>query len=370
MAFALQTEESLGNGLSRILLERIDESIHLLREPGEDFDKSVHEARKNCKRMRAVLRLLRYELGSKTYRRENVAARDVSRHLSPMRDSWVIVETVDEVKAQFADQLPAEAFASIREKLVGRYETVRDRFVGDETILPEAIAALEAMRERVAGLQLLDKFAAVADGWQRVYKRGRDGMDAAYGDAYDPHEFHDWRKRVKYLWHQFEIFDIIWPVYMSEAADELHQLSDYLGDAHDLFVLRETIEEHPELFADEPDRELLLKLIDQLQTRNEAAARPLGERLYAEKPAAFVARMGHYWEVWQLYQFNGLPHQTEADLQRTLLSSSEAAAQLGITVNELRHKIAEGEIPAVKVSGSWVILAADLAEYLSATESG
>lgn len=369
MAFVLQTEESLGSGLSRILLEKIDESIHLLKEPGEDFDKSVHEVRKNCKRIRAVLRLLRYELGSKRYDRENITARDVSRLLSPMRDSWVIVETLDGVKAQFADQLPADAFVSIRTKLLSQYEAAQERFMGDETILPKTIAELEAMRTRVAEFKLNDKFSAVAGGWRRVYKRGRKRMSAAYGYQRDPHEFHDWRKRVKYLWHQFEIFDIIWPVYMSEAGDELHQLSDYLGDAHDLFVLKETIEDQPELFADEPDRELLFKLIDELQIKNETAARPLGARLYAEKPTAFVARMGQYWDVWQRYQFNGLPHQIETDLQRTLLSSLEAAAQLGITVNELRHKIAAGEIPAVKVSGSWVIMAVDLADHLSGSES-
>jgi excisionase family DNA binding protein len=363
MAFELQVEESLGGGLHRILLERIDESLNLLQEPGEDFDKSVHEARKNCKRIRAVLRLMRYEIGNKPYGRENMVARDISRLLAPMRDSWVIVETLDGLKAQFADQLPADSFDSIRAKLVSQYEVVRERFMADETILPQAIVELEALRKRVAKIELSDDFAAVGKGWQRVYQRGREGMAAAYAKANDPHEFHDWRKRVKYLWHQFEIFDIIWPVYMSEAAAELHKLADYLGDAHDLFVLKETIQEQPDIFADEPNCELLFKLIDQVQAHYEAAARPLGERLYAEQPSAFTVRLGQYWQVWQRYQVNGLPVQTVVLQPPTLLSSTEAAAQLGISVKQLRQKIGRGELPAVKVSGAWVINASDLADY-------
>jgi len=55
------------------------------------------------------------------------------------------------------------------------------------------------------------------------------------------------------------------------------------------------VEADPQLVPDEAERRLLLTLVAEEQDRLRAAARPLGELVYAEPPDAFVRRLGSYW---------------------------------------------------------------------------
>src|SRR5687768_5896640 len=58
-------------------------------------DEQVHTARKQLKRARANLRLLRGAVGGAVYTRENAALRDAARPLSGVRDAKVLIETAD-----------------------------------------------------------------------------------------------------------------------------------------------------------------------------------------------------------------------------------------------------------------------------------
>jgi CHAD domain-containing protein len=53
--------------------------------------------------------------------------------------------------------------------------------------------------------------------------------------------FHEWRKRVKDLSYHLQMLNPIWPEQICAAASELKELSDYLGDDHDLVLLEQAI---------------------------------------------------------------------------------------------------------------------------------
>ena len=54
----------------------------------------MHEARKDMKKLRALLRLARGELGEDTFRRENACFRDAGRELAGVRDADVMLDTL------------------------------------------------------------------------------------------------------------------------------------------------------------------------------------------------------------------------------------------------------------------------------------
>jgi hypothetical protein len=81
-----------------------------------------------------------------------------------------------------------------------------------------------------------------------------------------------------------------------EAADEL---SDLLGDDHDLAVLRNTLKAEPECFGGETDVQAFIGLIDRRRIELQSLARPLGERLFAEEPGQLAGRFRAYWGVWK-----------------------------------------------------------------------
>ncbi len=299
MSYRLEPKEPLAAGLKRIAREQIDQALEQLTTAPEGRDEAVHDARKRFKKVRAVLRLVRYEIGNEVYKSENVCYRDAGRQLADIRDSYVRVQTLDSVTECYAADLNGKAYATLREKLMAEHEALkRQRLDHDET-LAGAAATIQKARGRVETWPIKhNDFSAVSDGLKRVYKRGRTGLSRAYANP-NPENFHEWRKRVKYLWYHLRILKNLWPDLLVELAGQTHDLADYLGDDHDLAELRHLLLNRPNLFPSESDMEDLIDLMTQRQAELKVAAHHLGERIYVEKPKAFVKRIGKYWQVWQ-----------------------------------------------------------------------
>jgi len=68
-----------------------------------------------------------------------------------------------------------------------------------------------------------------------------------------------------------------------------------LSDDHDLAILREKVSQ--QFSEDRTQLEALVALIDQRRGGLEVEARRLGERMYVEKPNAFVRRLEAYWSA-------------------------------------------------------------------------
>lgn len=104
-------DEPLPRAVHRVSIGLLNRAIVDLR-PHEDcsFDDGVHSARKRMKRLRAMLRLVRDDVGYRTYREENVALRDTARSMSSVRDGWVLVETLRRLRGTYTDLLDEETF--------------------------------------------------------------------------------------------------------------------------------------------------------------------------------------------------------------------------------------------------------------------
>lgn len=299
MSYRLEANETLAAGVKRIIHEQIDQAIESLRQPGDDRDAAVHDARKRFKKIRAALRLVRDEIGEETYKRENVFYRDLGRRLAEMRDSYVRRETLERLQSDYAEQIDKGAFSDVDEKLEEAHRDMSRRTFEEKNVLGEVADALELARPRIALLPIGEQdFSAIRHSLRRVYKRGYKALDKAYKEP-KLATFHEWRKRVKYLWYHTRILRPLWPPMLGELADQIHDLSDYLGDDHDLAEFRNMLQERPHLRSDESEQQLLLGLIDQKQRELHTDARPLGRRIYSEKPDAFVARFAGYWKAWQ-----------------------------------------------------------------------
>lgn len=303
MSYALETGESVAKGIKRIAHEQVDKALDELtttaNEPEADRNEAVHDARKRFKKIRALVRLVRDEIGEDVYQHENRAYRDAGRLLAAVRDSYVMVETVDDLLEHFADQVNGAEFVPLREALLVRHQAAKQRVLDDEEKLSEAIARVKAARSRIDDWPIdEDDFDAIEDGLKRVYKRGYKGMANAY-DKGTPTAFHEWRKRVKYLWYHIRILAPLWPTLFAELADEVHQLANYLGDHHDLAVLHKRLQEHPMEGVEQDTVDAVIGLSKQRRTQLEAKAKPLGARIYVEKPKVFIERMDAYWSAYE-----------------------------------------------------------------------
>ena len=296
--YRLRRKEPAAAGIRRVAEGRADDALERLRE-GADGDPAptVHEARKDLKKLRSVLRLVRDDLGEAVYRSENVRFRDAGRMLSGARDAQVKLETLAALRERFGERLPPDGMALFAHALEGERERLGDPD-GEALALDRAAGAIEAGRNGIAEWPLhADEWSLVGPGLKRSYRRGRNRY-ADLRDGAGDEAVHEWRKRVKDLWYQLRLVRNTKKSVLGEAADEAHELSDLLGDHHDLAILRDDAVKRRELFAD-GDLENLLTSISERQEELAADALALGERVYAEKPKAFDRRIRSYWKSWR-----------------------------------------------------------------------
>jgi CHAD domain-containing protein len=246
--------------------------------------------------MRALLRLVRDDIHGEVFAQENLCFRDAGRHLSAVRDAAVMLETFDTLVDHFSAQLTAEAFTELRSVL--RQSSTIPR-AEKQKALAMAAKMIAVARRRVEHWPIdHDDFSTLRLGIERAYKRGRRSLAQAVDQPSVEH-FHEWRKDVKCLWYQIRFLKPIWPTMMEPFADALKALGESLSDDHDLAILRARVCEQAKPLDDRTALEALVALIDQRRGELEVEAKPLGARIYAEKPGAFVGRLQTYWHVWR-----------------------------------------------------------------------
>jgi CHAD domain-containing protein len=295
--YRLRAGETADEGVRRIAHGRIDAALEQLRRESEtDVASAIHDTRKDLKKLRSLLRLVRADLGKRRYAVENRRYRDAARLLSGPRDAEVKLATLAGLRKRYPEEAPAA------DGLQRALEGERDRLAGNgadsglESRLERAADAIAAGAAAVDAWKLGgEDFDLLRAGLERSYRRGRDCF-RSLGD--DPSDFalHAWRKRVKDLWYQLRLLRSTWPAGMKALVDAADELADLLGDHHDLAVL---VDDARVRGSGDPDMAALAALAQRRQRELLDAALPLGERLYAEKPKRFVERVEAYWDAWR-----------------------------------------------------------------------
>lgn len=298
MAYRLKHCNDVPGEIRRIIEEQIDRGIGEIDSPDVDAPTAVHQVRKRCKKIRAVVRLARAPLAKDdTYAAENAWYRDLARRLSAVRDADVLIETHDALVEDVKDPDIRNECAAIRSRLVERRESFAAREADLEDRLRAARRELLEGRGRVGDWAWrVRNFKGLEPGLERSYRRGRRAMKAAYRSL-SPEAFHDWRKRAKYHWYACRLLRGIWPAVMDARSGELSRLSDLLGGEHDLSVYRHALESEPDLTGDTARLGDILAAADQRRTRLRREARPLAMRLYTEKAGRLSSRFAGYWQA-------------------------------------------------------------------------
>ena len=269
--------------------ERLEQVVASVSEVGDDT--AVHEVRKRGKEARALARLLGRP-GSERAARFDAAVRDAGRAVSMLRDAQTVAGTL----AVLSDSTTGEERTAVTtvqraERLAARpaASTAADVELATER-LATALGELARWRPG-AGVDPL------ADGIERAYRSARRGL-AALRDVPDDEHMHEWRKAVKRLWYQTRAMRELAPSALGPMVEVLDELSDLLGDDHDLAVLVERTRSDARYVrrraAPWPPP------IDAARARQSdlrARSIRLGATVFAERPGAFRRRIEAYWSL-------------------------------------------------------------------------
>ncbi len=237
--------------------------------PAGNEEHAVHEIRKSIKLARALLRLL-----------GDIHARDANelavlgRKLSNIRDAEALLETFDDLCKEYPDQFQGKNIATIRDGLLARKK---------ELLAGKNVRGLVPSANRIL-LRVAGSIGAQPSGETSIgtvfRKRARRAEDAFVKASKDPDSetLHEWRRRVKEQWNQLRVLKT--DVEIDKQLDRLHTVAGWLGDDHNLAVLRETIFEDSAAYGTPQDVEVFLDCAAGHERKLRKKALALGRKLY------------------------------------------------------------------------------------------
>jgi CHAD domain-containing protein len=277
----LRDKDSLGKDLGTIAARQLKAAIAELS--GNNVSpEPVHNARTYIKKVRAIVHLASPALGS--IRRDQLLKRlhDAATRLSPLRDSEVQVESLDNLLESIP--LDSAQYSGIR---AGLADIAKQRRINGARQIPRVIASLKQVLgsipdwpvRHIEGSDLRRRI-------RRTYRRGRTTLDLCAVNK-DADLFHTWRKLLKQLWYSIRITAPFWPAEGAALVAELKTLGECAGLERDYTLLLETLRQGPK---NKLSARLISAIEEQLPIlRSETISK--GLRLYERKPKQFVEKL-------------------------------------------------------------------------------
>ena len=288
MSFEIKLRGRIGAALQDLVREETARTLQLLgmANPASEIE-AIHETRKQIKKLRAILVLLREPLGKKRYQEEEAVLRKIGHQLGPKRDAEVLLKTLQHLQHRFFPERPSPVIRTLREAFVAR-----ERRCLAQLVRSNAAAAIGADLQEM--LVRLPDWPVADYGWKdlrravrRSYERARAGYRKAHDTPSSP-RLHLWRKRVKDLWFHLRLLRRACPARMEELAQDFEVLGEFLGDDHDLSLLKSALEERRATHSQRAAMETLFELIDLRREELLDPAFDLGARLHEESATEFV----------------------------------------------------------------------------------
>ncbi len=279
--------ESSAAGVRRVAVGAAREARELLENPELAPADAVHEARKKIKRLRALLRLVRPTLG-KAFDELNDCLRETARSLAAVREASAALESFELLLERKPTRIDAQRIAEIRPMLASAAPAARHEI---RDLLAGAAAALSAVEQRIADLELEGRgFELLEPGLRADYRRVRRRLEHAHRHL-TPEAFHELRIAVKAHQYQLQLLETAWPEVLKARRQVVSDLSELLGQHHDLALLGPSL--RARFFSDAAGA------VDERLAELELEILGAARVPFAERPRTFTDAVGAWFEEFQ-----------------------------------------------------------------------
>ena len=272
--------------IQRAVARHIARARKALADPQLD-DEAVHAARKELKRARSGLRLLR-PINETAYGRENMRLRNAARRLSPVRDHKVLLARLARLLAKEEKPARRRLLLGLRKDLYNArrrdWRALRSR---DELERLEASLASVAKRVRKWPPQA-DGQGAPQDAVKRLYRKGRKALARSRKQPSDE-RLHEARKQTKRLAQALEMLaGAARPKKAAKVLEHAEEVGDCLGDDHDLAVLEARFLALPD--GSDKAKRKLARTLEKRRARLQQKALGAADKLYRKKTRRVLGR--------------------------------------------------------------------------------
>jgi hypothetical protein len=166
MSFELHHRKHIEDELTKIARRQLRKTAcALTTSDGGEFRTTVHESRKNVKKVRAIAAFLT-QAGGKLPRKDRKRLKLAARALSRVRDSSAIIDTFDRLRGRYPKQLSEHTYGILRRGLVAARDRSEARAQRDGVV---AEAAERLAKTRKSARKWIIPFDQVF--WHRCDRR-------------------------------------------------------------------------------------------------------------------------------------------------------------------------------------------------------
>ncbi|MFP4333439.1 MAG: CHAD domain-containing protein [Campylobacterales bacterium] len=230
MAYHINLSKNIEKEVQDALDFYLLDVLHTLSDSKITQAKKIHNIRKSFKKIRAILKLAKYDLKDReTYVTQNNYYKYAGKRFSDSRDHLVLKKTLNKIaeKYDIKDKIEFSSLESLNTNVNS------DKF----TVLEKEI---QLKREYLNIYKLKKKKRPLKAGLKKIYKKLIKNRKKAYS-TYKDSDFHEWRKATKNYMYQSKLFKNTLPKKLKKKTKNLKKLADLLGLDHDISVLKEFI---------------------------------------------------------------------------------------------------------------------------------
>lgn len=249
---------------------------------------AVHEMRKTFKRIRALLKFYNDfpEEFSPDFAQQ---IKYFGRSLTTMRESFVNLQLFEKVTS--ANTMIAERkIKTAREKLAEKNREIIERgFLESEAYLPMQKFAGNLQRQLESVAVSIPSLTQFIGQLEYSYRQSFE-IYLKLNTASDSDAIHELRKKLKQLYYQFDFIRYVHPRFFRLKTYHLNNITEQLGEDHDLFVFFNDLRGNRYDFTNE-DLQIIENQVLHLGEINRLKLFPRLKQFFIESPEVFTMKL-------------------------------------------------------------------------------
>lgn len=286
--------QNTGNRLVQAINRQAGKVSYFCTAENISTNQTVHELRKSFKRLRALFRFYQEMPDSHVWQISD-SIRNFGKLLAPVRESAVNIDIFDK-EISSNTLIPERKIRNARDFLIQKNKLLLERGFWENNLCNTIGSFFEGFERLLqeAGHELPSKihlFHEVNQSYLKSY--------SVYHELpVNPHpvEWHHLRKKLKQLWYQLDFIRFLHPRYFKLKTDQLNNITDQLGDDHDLHLFFEEI-----LFGnygfDQEELLIVENQIEHLRDLNLLKLNPRLKQFFTTPPAEFDQKMERVFKL-------------------------------------------------------------------------
>jgi CHAD domain-containing protein len=255
---------------------------------------AVHEMRKTFKRLRALVRFY-IDFPDEFPPETRNQIKYFGRSFTEMRESYVNMQIFERITAE-NHIIPERKMKIVREKLAEKNTLVIEQgFLHAEGYLP-----IRNFGKLLANQ--LERFEIGQPSLVQIVKQ----LEVSYMEAFalfkqvwagsDPELIHELRKKMKRLMYQYDFVRLIHPRFFKTKTFRLNNITEQLGEDHDLYVFFEELKNIEHGFSN-VEFEIIENKVQHLREVNHVKLFPRLKQFFSDHPDVFNQKLEGIFKV-------------------------------------------------------------------------